>query len=212
VPTFGSPAVVPYTAGGAQASQVVVNGLKNIGGYDLKTGKELWSLKGGGDIPVPTPVFQDGLVVITNAHGKGRPIYAIRADAAGDITDNHTAIAWTQERGGNYMQTPLLDNGLGYFCFDSGVLSVYKMATGERQYQQRLGGGTSGFTSSPVAAGGHLYITNEEGHSYVLALGPDYKLLAESEIGETVMATPAISDGVLYMRGGKHLFAIGVKQ
>jgi len=52
---------------------------------DLKTGKELWSLKGGGDIPVPTPVFQDGLVVITNAHGKGRPIYAIRADAAGDM-------------------------------------------------------------------------------------------------------------------------------
>src|SRR5580700_8020174 len=79
VPTFGSPAVVPYTAGGAQASQVVVNGLKNIGGYDLKTGKELWSLKGGGDIPVPTPVFADGLIVITSAHGKqGRPIYAIR--------------------------------------------------------------------------------------------------------------------------------------
>ena len=109
------------------------------------------------------------------------------------------------------MQTPLLDNGLGYFCFDSGVLSVYKMATGERLYQQRLGGGTSGFTSSPVAAGGHLYIANEEGHSYVLALGPEYKLLAESEIGETVMATPAISDSVLYMRGGKHLFAIGAK-
>jgi hypothetical protein len=68
------------------------------------------------------------------------------------------------------------------------------------------------FTSSPVAAGGHLYITNEEGHSYVLALGPEYKLLAENEIGETVMATPAIADGVLYIRGGKHLFAIGDKQ
>jgi outer membrane protein assembly factor BamB len=212
VPTFGSPAVVPYTAGEAKGWQVVVNGWRHIAGYDLKTGKELWSLKGGGDIPVPTPVFEDGLVVITNAHGKGRPIYAIRADAAGDITDSKSAIAWTEPRGGNYMQTPLLDNGLGYFCFDSGVLSVYKMATGERQYQQRLGGGTSGFTSSPVAAGGHLYITNEEGHSYVLALGPEYKLLAENEIGETVMATLTISDGVLYVRGGKHLFAIGAKQ
>ena len=130
VPTFGSPAIVPYTAGGSPGWQVVVNGWKHIGGYDLKTGKELWSLKGGGDIPVPTPVYQDGLVVVTNAHGKGQPIYAIRADAAGDITDNHTAIVWTEERGGNYMQTPLLDKGLGYFCFDSGVLSVYKMATG----------------------------------------------------------------------------------
>lgn len=211
VPTFGSPAVVPYTGGGANGWQVVVNGWKHIGGYDLKTGKELWSLKGGGDIPVPTPVFADGLVVITNAHGRGRPIYAIRTDAAGDITDSKSAIAWTEPRGGNYMQTPLLDNGLGYFCFDSGVLSVYKTATGERQYQQRLGGGTSGFTSSPVAAGDHLYITNEEGHSYVLALGPSYRLVAESELGETVMATPAIADSVLYMRGGKHLFAIGAK-
>jgi outer membrane protein assembly factor BamB len=118
VPTFGSPAVVPYTAGGAKGWQVVVNGYRHIAGYDLKTGKELWSLKGGGDIPVPTPVFGDGLVVMTNAHGKGRPIYAIRTDAAGDITDSKSAIAWTEERGGNYMQTPLLDNGLGYFCFE----------------------------------------------------------------------------------------------
>ncbi len=209
VPTFGSPAVVPYTAGGAQNWQVVVNGWKHIGGYDLKTGKDLWSLKGGGDIPVPTPVFADGLVFVTNAHGKGRPIYAIHTDAAGDITDSKSAIAWNEPRGGNYMQTPLLDAGLGYFCFDTGVLSVYKLATGERQYQQRLGGGTSGFTSSPVAAGGHLYITSEEGHSYVLALGSEYKLISENDLGETVMATPAIAGGVLYMRGGKHLFAIG---
>jgi outer membrane protein assembly factor BamB len=211
VPTFGTPAVVPYTAGGAKGWQVVVNGWKHIGGYDLKTGKELWSLKGGGDIPVPTPVFLDGLVVVTNAHGKGRPIYAIRTDAAGDITESHASIAWTEERGGNYMQTPLLHDGLGYFCLDSGVLTVYQMDKGERVYQQRLGGGTSGFTSSAVTAGDHLYITNEEGHSYVLALGREYKLLAENDTGETVMATPAISDGVLYIRGGKHLFAIGVK-
>jgi outer membrane protein assembly factor BamB len=171
---------------------VVVNGLRHIAGYDLKTGKELWSLKGGGDIPVPTPVFEDGLVVVTNAHGKGRPIYAIRTTPPATSRTASPRLPGPN-RGGNYMQTPLLDNGLGYFCFDTGVLSVYKMATGERQYQQRLGGGTSGFTSSPVAAGGHLYITNEEGHSYVLALGAEYKLLAENEIGETVMATPAIA-------------------
>jgi outer membrane protein assembly factor BamB len=212
VPTFGSPAVAPYTANGANGWQVVVNGWKHIGGYDLNTGKELWSLKGAGDIPVPTPVFADGLVVITNAHGKGRPIFAIHTDATGDITDSKSAIAWSEPKGGNYMQTPLLTGGLGYFCFDSGVLSVYRMATGERQYQQRLGGGTSGFTSSPVAAGGHLYITNEEGHSYVLALGAEYKLLAENDLGETVMATPAIAGSDLYIRGGKHLFAIGEKQ
>src|SRR5262249_9144899 len=99
-----------------------------------------------------------------------------------------------------------------YFCFDTGVLSVFRLNSGERTYQQRLGGGTSGFTSSPVAAGGHLYITNEEGHSYVLALGPEDKLLDENDLGETVMATPAVSVDVLYIRGARHLFAIGRSQ
>ena len=70
VPTFGTPAVMPYTADGAKGLQVVVNGWKQIGGYDFKTGKELWRLKGGGDIPVPTPVMLDGLIMITSAHGQ----------------------------------------------------------------------------------------------------------------------------------------------
>ena len=150
-------------------------------------------------------------MVITSAHGQARPIYAIRTDATGDLTNNRSAIAWTQERAGNYMQTPLLEDGLGYFCFDNGVLTVYQLATGEKLYQQRLGGGSSGFSSSPVAAGDRIYITNEDGHSFVLAPGRAYKLLAENDLGETVMATPAISDGALYIRGGKHLFAIGVR-
>jgi outer membrane protein assembly factor BamB len=212
VPTFGTPAVAPYTARGAKAWQVVVNGWKHIGGYDLNTGKELWRLRGGGDIPVPTPVYLDGLVVITNAHGPGRPIYAIRIDAAGDLGEDPSGIAWQHERAGNYMQTPLLTGGLAYLCFDSGVLSVYELASGKRMYQQRLGGGTSGFSSSPVAAGQQLYITNEDGRTFVLALGPEYKLLAENELGETVMATPAIADSVLYIRGGRHLFAVGAKR
>lgn len=211
VPTFSTPAVVPYTGGGPSGWQVVVNGWKHIGGYDLKTGKELWRLTGGGDIPVPTPVFLDGLIVITNAHGSMRPIYAIRPDAAGDITEKRAAIAWSQERAGNYLQTPLLDKGLAYLCYDNGVLSVYQLATGERFYQQRLGGGTSGFTSSPVAAGDRLYITNEDGQTHVLALGSVYKVLATNDLGETVMATAAIAGDVMYIRGRKHLFAIGGK-
>ena len=83
---------------------------------------------------------------------------------------------------------------------------------GERLYQQRLGAGSSGFSSSPVMAGDHLYVTNEEGHTYVLAPGREYKLLAQNEVGETVMATPAIADGVLYIRARKHLFAVGAKK
>jgi outer membrane protein assembly factor BamB len=213
VPTFCTPAVAPYTAGGAHLTQVVLNGWKHIGGYDLETGRELWKLQhGGGDIPVPTPVFAEGLVVITNFHGAGgRPIYAIRTDAVGELGDGASAIAWKQERAGNYMQTPLLYDGLAYFCYDLGVLTVYRLATGERLYQQRIGTGNAGFTSSTVAAGGRLYITNEEGRTFVVALGPEYKPIAENDFGEPVMATPAISGGVLYIRGARQLVAIGAR-
>lgn len=208
VPTFGTPAIVPDPLSAGNSLQVVVNGWKHIGGYSFADGKPLWRMEGAGDIPVPTPVYADGLIVITSAHGPGRPIYAVRDTARGVITGDRQAIAWQHDRAGNYMQTPLLHGGLAYFCYDNGVLSVYELASGRRLYQQRLGGGTSGFTSSPIAAG-RLYITSEEGETHVLALGPNYRSLAVNELGETVMATPAIADGTVYIRGRSHLFAIG---
>ena len=212
VPTFGSPAIAPYTANGANGQQVVVNGWKQSGGYDLKTGKQLWTLKGGGDIPVPTPVIGNGMILLTSAHGSDRPIFALKTDAVGTITPESPSVVWKQEKAGNYMQTPLLHNGIGYFCLDSGVFSAYQLATGERLFQKRLGAGTSGFSSSAVSAGGKLYVTNEEGHTYVLALGREYQLLGENDLGETVMASPAIADGVLYFRGRNNIFAIGAKK
>lgn len=210
VPTWGTPAVTPYAGGGA-AKQVVVNGWKQIAGYDFRTGKQLWTLAGGGDIPVPTPVHAGGLVFVTNAHGPGRPIYAIRTDAKGDISSG-PGVEWKKDRAGNYMQTPLLVDGIGYFCFDNGVLTAYRLADGERLYQQRIGAGTAGFTSSPVAAGGRLYVTNEEGRTFVLGQGSEYKLVAENELGEQVMSSAAIIDGVIYIRGTRHLYAIGAKR
>lgn len=203
VPTFGSPAVVPYTGTGGGKLQVVVNGWKQIAGYDFDSGKELWTRKGAGDIPVPTPVFADGLVVITNAHGPGRPVYAFKTDGT---------LAWSVDRAGNYMQTPVLHHGLAYLCYDNGVLTVFDLPTGSRVYQQRLGAGNSGYSASPVAAGRHLYVTSEEGRTFVLELGREYKLVSQNDLGETVMASPAVAGGVIYMRGRNHLYAIAAKK
>lgn len=211
VPTFGTPTVAPYAGKEGVTRQVVVNGWKQVAGYDLTTGKELWTMQGGGDIPTPTPVTADGLVLITHSHGPGRPVYAIRTDAAGDLNNNRAGVAWTLERAGNYMPTPLLHDGLAYLCNDAAVLTVYRLASGERIYQQRLGAGNSWFSGSPVAAAGRLYATDEEGKTYVLALGTEFRLIAQNEVGENVMATAAIVDGVIYLRGRNHLFAIGSK-
>jgi outer membrane protein assembly factor BamB len=210
VPTWSTPSV--HAVGGRTV--VVVNGWKHIGGYDAKTGKEIWNLRGGGDIPVPTPVVAHGLVFITNAHGPGSPIYAVKADARGDITlpPGKTAsehIAWSVERGGAYMQTPLVYGELLYTCRDNGVLSVFRARTGERLYQERLGAGSSGFTASPVAADGKVYFTSEEGDVFVVRAGEKFELLAKNALGEVTMATPAISEGRLIFRTRGHLLAVG---
>jgi outer membrane protein assembly factor BamB len=210
VPTWSTPTVLEV--GGRTV--LVLNGWKHIGGYDARTGQEVWKLRGGGDIPVPAPVVAHDLVFITNAHGPGSPIFAVRATAQGDISlpQGQTAsehIAWSVERGGNYMQTPLVYGELLYTCRDNGVLSVYRARTGERLYQERLGAGSSGFTASPVAADGKVYFTSEEGDVYVVRAGERFELLAKNSLGEVTMATPAISEGRLFFRTRSHLVAVG---
>jgi outer membrane protein assembly factor BamB len=210
VPTWGTPTVHQVKG----QTQLIVNGWKHIGAYDFKTGKEIWKLTGGGDIPVPTPVVQDGLIFITNAHGPKAPVYAIRDTATGDISlaDGATSnehVAWSAARDGGYMCTPLVYNGLVYIVKYNGVLSVFDARTGESKYQQRLAGGTSAFTSSPIAADGKVYLASEEGHVFVLKSGPAFEVLAENDMGESVLATPAISEGALLYRTAGHLMSIG---
>lgn len=209
VPTWSTPNVVETDAG----AQIVVNGWKHIGGYDASTGKELWRLEGGGDIPVPTPQSAHGLVFITNAHGPGSPIFAVRSGARGTIapgadgTSEH--IAWSIPQGGAYMQTPLVDGEYLYSCRDNGVLSCFRAKTGEMLYRERLGSGSSGFSASPVAADGKIYFTSEQGQVHVVKAGPTFELLAVNDLGDVTMATPAVSDGVLYFRTRSFLIAVG---
>jgi outer membrane protein assembly factor BamB len=210
VPTWSTPTV--HEKG--DRTFLLVNGWKHAGGYDARTGEEIWRLSGGGDIPVPGPVVAHDLVFITNAHGSDAPIYAIRLDARGDISlgDGATSnehVTWSVPRGGAYMQTPLVYDSYLYNCRDNGVLSVYDARSGNRMYQQRLGGGGGGFTASPVAADGKVYFTSEEGDVYVVKAGPEYELLATNPLGEVTMATPALSEGTLYFRTRTHLLAIG---
>jgi outer membrane protein assembly factor BamB len=213
VPTWSSPAVV--TAGGQ--TQIVANGWKHIGGYDFATGAELWRMTGGGDIPVPTPIVAHDLIFITNAHGKMAPIYAVRPTARGDVTlkEGETAnahIAWSYVRDGGYMQTPLVYDNLLYVCRDNGVLSVFDAKTGQRHYQTRLADGKTGFSASAVASSGRIYFTSEEGDVYVIKAGTAFEQLAVNPLGEVAMATPAISEGVMFFRTRSHLLAVGDPQ
>lgn len=210
VPTWSTPTV--FT--GAQHSQIIVNGYKHIGGYDIQTGEEIWKMRGGGDIPVPTPIVAHELIYITNAHGRMSPIYAVRLSATGDIslaenTSHNQHIAWSYERGGNYIPTPIVYGDYLYCGSDRGRLSCFDARTGQLQYRESLGSGSAAFSASPVAADGKIYFTAEEGQVLVVEAGTEFKLLAVNEMNETCMATPAISRGMLFFRTRHHLVAVG---
>ena len=159
---------------------------------------------------MPTPIRAgEGPILITNAHGRLKPIYAIDPDARGKLDPDHDAMAWFHERLGNYMQTPIVVGDLAYFCYDNGVVTVVDWRTGERLTQKRLGRGASGFSASAVAAGDHIYFNSEDGDVYVIEPGAELNEIAVNELGETLMATPAISDGVIYFRARRHLIAVG---
>jgi outer membrane protein assembly factor BamB len=213
VPTWGTPTI--HRVGGQ--TQIIVNGFRHAGAYDFKTGKEIWKLARNGDIPVPTPVVSDGLIYITNAHGPLSPVYAIKETATGDITPQADAtrtdhIAWSVPKGGGYMCTPLVYRGLVYIVTYNGVLGVFDAKTGERKYQQRLLDNTaSAFTSSPVANDGKVYIASEDGQMLVLKAGETFERLATNDMGASVLATPAISEGRLHVRTQNELIAIGTK-
>ena len=212
VPTWGTPTV--HVVGGR--TQLAVNGMRHAGGYDLKTGKEIWKFNGGGDIPVPTPVVTDGLIIITNAHGRGAPVYAVRETASGDVSltgdaTSNDGVAWSVPREGGYMCTPLVYKGLVYIVKFNGVLSAFDAKTGERKYQERLREGTAAFTGSPVASDGKIYLANDDGQVFVIAAGAPFKQLALNEMGGPVLTTPALSEGRLLIRTQSHLIAIGAK-
>ena len=203
----------PFVHESDDRTQVVINGWPWILSYDLKSGDELWRIRGGGDNPVPTPFEAFGWFYITGAHGPEAPIFVVRPDAAGDITPpedtgKNDSVVWSTRRGGCYMSTPVVYGDHLYLGNSNGVLRCRHAKTGELAYETRLGA-RAGIIASLVAADDKIYAASENGTVYVIAAGGDYKLLAENQMGEPVFASPAISEGVLYLRTTKRLIAIG---
>jgi outer membrane protein assembly factor BamB len=159
-------------------------------------------------------VFGDGVFVIASGRAPERPLFVVRPGSRGDVTlkegsTSSSVVAWSRSGRGSYMPTPLIYRGLLYVLANNGVFDAYDVQTGKEIYRQRLPQIGSGFSASPVAADGKIYLTNEDGDMLVIAAGPEFKHLATNPIGELLMATPALSDGVIYVRSSASLFAIG---
>ncbi len=206
LPSWGTPTL--YPGDGETGPELVTNGSHFIRAYDPETGAELWRLGGSSRITAPTPVFADGIVIVASGRAPERPIFAIRPGGRGDIggTDH---VAWSLTRRGPYMPTPLIYRGKVYVLNNDGPFACYDLETGEEHYYLRLPHRGDGFSASPVVANGRLYLASENGEILVVKAGETFGEPVAFPLGEPVMATPAISDGVLYVRGARHLFAIG---
>src|SRR6185295_16697890 len=117
-------------------------------------------------------------------------------------------LAWRIERGSSYTSTPLVFEGVLFVVADNGILSTYEAATGARLYQARLGEGRSGFSASPVAAGGHIYVASEDGDLYVIRAGKAFQLDATNAFNETIFATPALDGNLIIVRTRGHVIAL----
>lgn len=211
LPSWGTPTVVDVAGGRAE---LVTNGSNFIRGYDAKTGEELWRLGGSSQITAPTPIFAGGLIIVASGRAPERPIFAIRPGARGNITlsadaRSNASVAWSWTQRGSYMPTPLAYDGLVYVLANQGLFDCYDLATGAEVYRQRLPHQGSGFSASPVAADGRIYLSSEDGDIFVVKAGRTFALEATNPIGEPLMATPAISGGTMFVRAERHLYAIG---
>ncbi len=168
--------------------------------YNLSTGEPLWTVYHDGMNASARPVYSDGLVFITNGSGS---MVAVRPDGKGDITGTH--IEWSDRKGVAKKSSQLVVGGLFYMNSDDGVVSCREPKTGTVIWQQRAGGE---FAASPIYADGRIYLFGTEGDILTIEPGREFKLLAETKLGDGFMASPAIVDNEMILRSKSHLYCI----
>ena len=200
---WGTPIVIDA----GDHDELIVSSQRRVYAYDPATGADLWTVRGNTFEVIPTPVVGHGLVFCSS--GRAGPTMAIKPGGKGDVTATH--VAWTSPKGSPFVPSAIIHGELLYMINDmQSILTVLDAKSGTPVYQGRLGEATrEGFSSSPVAIGDKLFFTNDRGQTFVVQAGPEFKLLHVNELGATVLASPALVDGIWYWRTDRELLAIG---
>jgi hypothetical protein len=185
--------------------QMVLSGSKTVAAYNPLDGKRIWVCDGPTEQCVASLVYGRGLVFVTGGF-PDREFLAIDPTGTGEVTKTH--IRWRANRGVSYVPSPLYIDGCFYVVSDTGVLSALDALTGEYKNQKRLRGN---FSASLLHAGGCIYSFSEEGEVFVLRARPELETVSEIQMDDPIYATPAVSEGRMYLRTWKKLYAIGKK-
>jgi outer membrane protein assembly factor BamB len=196
---YSTPLVVP----GPSGPEIIVNSSERVDAYDARTGEPLWHTGGANRFPVPSPLFHDGVVYMSRGY-RSSPYMALRPGGRGDITKSH--VLWENATGGPYISSLVHLDGLIYMPTDVGAVTVVDARDGSRVWQQRVDGV---FSASPVAGDGKVYFLSENGETIVVRGGRNPEVIARNPLGERAIASPAISNGQIFIRTDDHIFAIG---
>lgn len=181
--------------------EIVTFGTSFARGYDAAKGTELWRVDGMHFQCIPSPVVLDDLVFASS----GENTMAIKLDGSrGDLTK--TNVVWKNKKANAFLPSPLLYKDYLFLPGDRNFVSCFDARTGTLVWKERLG---EQFHASPVGAGDRVYIATKEGNVKVVRAGPSFELLADNPMGEQVIASPAVSNGQIFLRGEKHLYCIG---
>lgn len=186
--------------------QLVLSGSKCVASYDPDTGKQIWIIDGPTEQFVASLVYKDGLLCMT----AGYPTYHIMAidpRGKGDVTDTH--VIWHTTQGAAYVPSPVAWEDNFFVVSDKGICSCLGIRDGERYWKERLGRSHS---ASPVVSDGILYFPDDHGITHVLKAGRNFEVIARNDLGEDLYASPALSEGQIFLRGTKHLYCIGTRK
>lgn len=195
---------VPLIRELAGRPQMVLSGTMCVASYDPRDGSEIWMIDGPTEQFVASLVHHEktGLLFMTGGFPEHH-ILAIRPDGRGNVTDTH--IAWRTNQGVAYVPSPVVAGDFFFSVSDSGVAHCFEAATGEIHWTERV----REHHASLAVADGRVYLINDFGVMRVIEPARDYRLLAESSFGEKVFASPAFSEGQIWVRGERHLFCLG---
>lgn len=197
--SHSTPLVVP----GPRGDELIVNSSERIDAYNPASGELLWYAGSQRQTPIPSPVFRNGVIYMSRGY-RNSDVLAIRPGGRGDVSAS--GIIWRTPSGASYVPSIVYYAGLLYMTNEIGVVTCMEAETGKRVWRQRLGGI---FFASPVAGDGKVYMVSETGETFVLSAGGEPRILAQNDLGERLIASPAISNGRLFLRSDATLFCVG---
>jgi outer membrane protein assembly factor BamB len=205
----------PYIWKNARRTEIITSGTTRVRSYDLE-GKLLWELGGMSSIVIPTPFSSLDLLFLSSGYvgDAVRPVFAVRSGASGDIslkpdTNSSPEVAWYLPQAGPYNPSPLVYGDHYYTLLDRGFLTCHDARTGREIYgKQRIDPAAAAFTASPWAYNGKIFALSEDGDTYVIQAGPEFKVLGKNPLDEMCMASPAIVGDSLIVRTASKLYRL----